>query len=207
MTGGLGAVAAGRHVTPATTAILGAVEEDPATAWIVAAAHATKFAGNQRIGAVVDDGHHERGKRIATSNKVARVGAIGRQLKSTSAGASTQHAIDLGHRVGAGVVGYGAVFSERPQCASNPSRVQQSGSGARRLLFGASHDCNPAVMIDDADRIQPLEHRAEVPQCVAAHAKLDVVRVDEIEPEAIADEYERAAISRWNEESGHGDLL
>ena len=52
-------------------------------------------------------------------------------------------------------------------------------------------------------------HSSMVPKSrnASRHAKLDVVRVDEIEPEAIADEYERAAISRWNEESGHGDLL
>ena len=54
-----------------------------------------------------------------------------------------------------------------------------------------------------ADRRQPLEHRAEVAQRVAADTELDVVGIDEIQPEAIAHEHECAAIGGCDDESGH----
>jgi RNA polymerase sigma factor (sigma-70 family) len=45
--GGFGAVAAGGHVAPATAAVLGAVEEHAAAAWVAAATDAAQFTGDQ----------------------------------------------------------------------------------------------------------------------------------------------------------------
>ncbi len=98
------------------------------------------------------------------------------------------------------------MLGECPEGAADPSCVEQRGGCTGGLLFRTSHDGDAAVMIDHTDGGQPLQHRAEVAEGVAAYTELDVVRVDEIQPETIADEDEGAAIGRSYDESGHMGL-
>jgi len=76
VTGGLGPVAAGRHVTPASTAILGPIEKHTAASWITAASDAAQLTGDQRVCAIVDNRHHERCERIAAGDEVSSIDAI-----------------------------------------------------------------------------------------------------------------------------------
>lgn len=191
---GLRAVATGRHVAPAAASVLGAVEEDASAARVAAAAHPAKLSGNERIGRVIHDRHHERCERVTTGHEVARVDTVGRELQSPGAGAASEHAVDFRHSVGPCVAGDAAVLGQRAECAAHPARVEQGGGGTSGLLFRASGDGNATVMVNHADGRQPLEHGAKVAQGVTPDAKLNVVGVDEIEPEAITDEDERAAI-------------
>ena len=200
MAGGLGAVSAGRHVAPATASVLGAVEEHAAAAGVAAAADAAKFTGDERVGAIVDDRHHQCGEGITTGDEVPRVGPVGRELQTSCAGAASEHPVDLGHRFGARVARDAAMFGEGPECAANPSRIEECGRGAGGLLLRSPHDRHAAVMVDHTDGGEPLQHGAEVAEGVAAYAELDVIGVDEIEPETIADEDEGAAIGRCYDE-------
>ena len=206
VTGGLGAVATGRHVAPATTAVLRAVEEHTATTGIVTATDAAQFTGDQRVGTVIHDRHHQCGECIATGDEIARVDTLGRELQASCAGAATEDAIDLADRISARVVRNRAMFGQRAQGTADTAGIEQGGRGTCRLLLSAAHDGDPAIMIDHANGGQPLQHGAEIPQGIAAYAKLDVVRVDEIEPEAIADEHEGATIGWCDDKCGHGGL-
>ena len=204
MPGGLGAVAAGCHVAPAPASILGAVEEDAAAARVAAAAHAAELSGDQRVGCIVHDRHHQRGEGVAAGDEIARVQPVARQLQAAGASASAQDTVDLRHRLAPGITAEGAVFRQGTKCASYPPRVEQRGGCAGWLLFGAAHDRAAPVVIDHPDRRKPFQHHAEITQCIPADAKLDVIGVDEIEPQAIADEHERTTIGWCDEEKSHG---
>ena len=98
------------------------------------------------------------------------------------------------------------MLRECPQRTAHPSCVQQGCRRTSGLLLSPSNDRDSPLVIDYANCGEPLQHRAEVPQRIAAHAKLDVVGVDEVQPESITDEHERAAICWSEDECGHGDL-
>jgi hypothetical protein len=58
-------------------------------------------------------------------------------------------------------------------------------------------------MIENTDRREPLQHGANVAERIAADSEFDVVRIDEIEPQTVTDEYETSAIGWCGDESGH----
>lgn len=191
---GLCPVAAGRHVAPAAASVLGAVKEHTTAARVAAAAHAAKFTCNERIGPIIHDWHHQRREGITTGHEVAGVDTVGRELESPGSGAAPEHAVDLSDGLGACVAGDAAVFGQRAESAAHPARVEQGGGGPSRLLLRAAGDRDAPVMVNDPDGSEPLEHGAKVAQGVTPNAKLDIIRVDEIKPETITDEDERAAI-------------
>ncbi len=102
------------------------------------------------------------------------------------------------------------MLSERAKGASDSARIEQSRGRSGGLLFCAPHDGLPAIRVEHADGGKPFEHGPEVTQGVTADAELDIIGVDEIEPEAITNEDERTAIRRCENECesecGHGDL-
>ena len=206
VTGGLGAIAAGGHVAPATTAVLGAVQEHATTAWVAAAADAAQLTGDQRVGTIVHDGHHQRGKGIAAGDEIPLVAAVRQDLETASSGTSAQDTIDLGHGFGACIRRDSAMFGECPERAAHPSRVEQCCGGTGGLLLGASHDGHPSIMIDHADSGEPLQHRREVSQRIAPDAQFDVIGIDEVQPESITDENERTVFYWDDDKCRHGVL-
>jgi inosine/xanthosine triphosphatase len=98
-----------------------------------------------------------------------------------------------------------AVLGQCPQDAANPASIEQRCCGARWLLFRAPKDCCAPVVIDGAQRRHPFQHGREVTQCVTAYAEFDIVGVDEVEPDAVANEDEGAAIRWSDDQSRHKD--
>lgn len=195
----LGAVAAGGHVAPASATVLGAVEEDASASRIAAASHPAKLSSDQRIGAVVDDGHHEGGESVAAGDEVSRVRPVGRQLEASCTGAPAQHSIDFRDRIGACITRRRAMFGQRAERSSNAPRVQQRCGRPSRLLLSSAEYRYAALVIDNTDRRQPLEHGTKIAQRIAAHTEFDIIGIDEIEPQAVANEDEGAAIG-WSDD-------
>ena len=187
---GLGSVTARRHVTPATTPVLGSVEEHSRASPVGAPTDPGQLADDQRIGRALDDRNHQPGERVTNGHEAAGEATIAFRLETPGAGTPSQDPVDLGQSVGACFFGRVASFGERTQRRAHTPSIDKSRRSAGRLLHGAPSEPGGALGVDDVGRFQPLNERLELAQGIVPHTATEIVRVDEIEPEALADEDE-----------------
>lgn len=206
MSGCLGAIATCGHVAPPPPTVLRAVEKHAPTSRIAAGAHATEFTRDERVGRVIDDWCHQRGERVAPRDEVARVDALGGQLEAPRPSAPPEDPIDLAYGLSARIAGHRAVLRKCAECIADPACIEECRCGTGRLLLGAAHDSQQAVLINHANGNKPVEQRAEVTERVATNAEFDVVGVHEVEPQAIANENERPAVGGEERKTGQGHL-
>src|SRR5689334_15770220 len=112
---GLGAIAAGRHVAPAPTAVLRLVLEDATAPWVGAPADASELVEDERIGRVLDDGDEQPGECVTDGDEGARKGTVRTELDTPGPRTAAEHAIDLAQRRHADVTGEHPALGERTE--------------------------------------------------------------------------------------------
>src|SRR5438270_5370321 len=89
------AIAACRHVAPATTTVLRVIEEHALTARIRTSSHAGQLSEDQRIGRRFDDRDDESSECVADRNERANERPVGTKIDASSARAPTEHTVDF----------------------------------------------------------------------------------------------------------------
>src|SRR6186713_3462204 len=92
---GLGPVAAGCHVTPPASPVLGSVKEHTRAAPVGAPTDPGQFANHQRVGRALDDRNHQPGERVADGNETTCEAAIAFWLEPSRTGTPPQNPVDL----------------------------------------------------------------------------------------------------------------
>ena len=195
--GGLGPVTARGHVTPATSPVLGSVEEHSRAAPVGASTDPGQLADDQRIGGTLDDWNHQPRERVTNGNEATSEATVAFRLETPGAGAPSQDSIDLGQSISACLFGGVASFGERTERRAHASRIDESRRSAGRLLHGAPSQPGSALGVDDIGRFEPLNERLELAQGIVPHTATQIVRVDEVEPESLADENESRDVASW----------
>lgn len=196
-----GSITARGHVTPATPSVLRAVIEYASAARVGAATHAGQLADDQRIRGRFDDRDHQSGEGIADRNEASRVCAIAATFDATRSRAPSENAIDLAQCLTADLLGGGrtrAALREHAQRATDTARIDERGSRSGRLLARAAAHAECTLSINEGRCLEPRHQRVEVTQRIRdAHR----VAIDEVQPEALAYEDERALVRDCGRES------
>src|SRR5262249_52397137 len=110
--------------------------------------------------------------------------------------------IDLDESFGARAFAQRSAFGERAERGAHATRIDERGSGASRLLYGAPPNPTGALGIEHGRSLEPPNECLEVPQGVEAAKSL--LTVDEVQPQPLAHEHERRAFGRhaWRREGG-----
>ena len=189
MSRGLRAIAARRHVAPATTPVLRLVLEDTRAPRVCALSHARQLALDECIGRAFHDGNEEARERISHGDEASREGPVGLQLDTARPGTAAEYAIDVSERVGADVVRDGAPFGEKPKRGPNAPCVTEDGQRAPRLLCRAAAHAAGALGIEESHGFEPADEVLEIMQRIMSDS--EVVGVHEVEPEAFSDKRRR----------------
>ena len=189
-------IAAGGHVAPAPAPVPRRVVENPRASPIGAPPDAKQLTTDQRFGGRLDDRDHEPGERVTDRHEALVERSIVAELHAAVSRAASQHAIDLGERVGTRLLEDGASFGQRPQRRAHATRIDQRRGGSGRLLLGAAADAARPFGVEHTRGAEPLNERVEVAEHIDAHAAPQVVGVDEVQPQSLADEDE----GRWRDD-------
>src|SRR5688572_5793795 len=198
--GGLRAIATRGHVAPAPATVSRRIVEHARATAISAPPDAKQLSSNEGFGRRLHDRNHEAGKRVANGNEALPERSVVAELHAPMPRAATEDAIDLREGVGTRFFLHRATLSQCPQGGAHPARVDQRGRCTGGLLFGATRYAHGPLDVEHTSRAQPLNERVEIAKHVDAHSAPQVVSIDEIQPQSLADEYE----GRWRHDHlGH----
>ncbi len=202
MTRRFGAIAARRHVAPAAPPVLRPVEKHARATLVGTAPNAHELAQHERIGGRLDDGDHQPCERVADRNEAAHELSVRSTLETADARTSAQHAIDLAYGVLSNIMCCDAPLGQRAQHRAHAARVREGRRCARRLLLSAPPNTGCPFGVEHRSSFEPAEERVEITQRVGADAAVQIICVDEIQPQPLAEENELA--SCVSEGFGHG---
>jgi len=202
MTRGFGAIAARRHVAPAASPILRSVEKHARATLVGTAANAHELAQHEGIGGRLDDGDHQACERVAHRNEAAYELSIRSTLETANARTPAQHAIDLAYGVLPNVMRRDATLGQRTQHRAHAACVREGRRRACRLLLSAPPNTGCPFGVQHRRSFEPAEERVEITQRVSADSAVQIIRVDEIQPQPLAEENELA--SCVSDGFGHG---
>jgi len=202
MTRRFGAIAARRHVAPAASAILGPVEKHARATLVGTAPNAHELAQHERIGRRLDDGDHQACERVAYWNEAAHELSVRSTLETADARTSAQHAIDLAYGVLPNVIRCDAPLGQCAQHSAHAARVREGRRCACGLLLSAPPNTGCPFGVEHRRSFEPAEERVEITQRVGADAAVQIICVDEIQPQPLAEENELA--SCVSDRFGHG---
>ena len=193
MAGGLGAIAARRHVAPPATSVLRLVLEHATAARIGAASNPNQLAKDERIGGTLDHRYQQAREGITDRHKGAHERAVARQFHAPCTGAAPEHAIDLGQCVRANVVRAESALGERAKHATYAPRIAQHGECAGGLLVRATTHARRPFLVQQPRALEPTHEALEIVEPVTSTN--NAFRVYEIEPQPLRDERERVPIT------------
>src|ERR1019366_1749136 len=137
---GLGAVAAGFHITPPPLPVPRPVVENARAPRVAALSNPVQLAGHEPVGRGFDDRDHETGEDVTGRHEAPDESAVRARLHAPRARAAPEDAVDLGDGRLRGALAQGLVaLGARTQHAAQPARLVQRGARAGRLLLCAAH--------------------------------------------------------------------
>jgi hypothetical protein len=193
VTRSLCAIAAGGHVAPAPTSILGFVLEHSAAPWIGAPPHSDELSEDERISRTLDDRDEEARECVTDRDERAHEGSVAGHLEAPRAGAAAEHAIDLRQCLASHVMRGEASLRERTQYGATAARAAENRQCTRGLLMGApTHACR-ALCVEQVCVLEPPHEALEIMKTV--RAANGAFRVYEVEPQPLRNEGEWEAIA------------
>jgi hypothetical protein len=172
-----------------------AIVEHARTARVGAAAYATELAHHERVGSALHHRDHESRESVADRNEATREGPVTARLEATGAGAASKDPVDLRERVDARLLDDIAAFGQSAKRGAHTARIHEGGRRARRLLLRPPPKPGGPFRIHDVRGLEPLHERLEFTERIEPDAAPNVVGVDEVQPQPLANEDERRVLT------------
>ena len=188
-----GTIAARRHVAPAASPVFCFVEKHAGTTLIGAAAHTHELAQHERIGGRLHHGNHQAGERVAYRNEAAHKLSVRAALETANTRAPAQHTIDFAYGVLPDVMHRDATLGQCAQHRAHASRIRECRRRARGLLLSAPPNSRRSLGVEHGGGFEPAEERVEIAQGVGTDAAVQIICVDEIQPQPLTEENELAS--------------